>query len=91
MQEAEEGFGGFVVTGGDAAELLEPVEHALDAVAVLVVQEIACNWLGAIGPRRDDRQDAMKEQVLAHGIAVIAFVGQQYAGLRMLPSASSPR
>ena len=55
MQEAEEGFGGFVVTGSDAAELFEAVKHALDAIAVPVSQEVACNRLRAIGPGRDDR------------------------------------
>lgn len=79
MQEAEEEFGGLVVAGGDASELLEPIEHALDAVTILVSQEVACNGLGAIGPGRDDRQDAVKEQVFAHGVAVIAIVGQQHA------------
>jgi hypothetical protein len=34
-ERAEEGDRSFVVVGGDAAELLEPVEHPLEAVAVL--------------------------------------------------------
>ena len=61
MQEAEEGLGGFVVTGGDAMERLEAVQHTLDAFAVPVSQDTACNRLKAIGPR----QDAVDEQALA--------------------------
>lgn len=48
MQEAEEGFGSFIVAGGDTAELLEAVEYALDAVAVPVATEVARDRLGAI-------------------------------------------
>lgn len=48
MQESEEGFGGFVVASGDAAELLEAIEHPLDAVAVFVAPKVAGNVLGAI-------------------------------------------
>jgi len=79
MQEPQEGSGGFVVAGGDAAELLEAVKHPLDAVAILVSLEVAGDRDGAIGPRRDNRQDAMEKQALADGITIVAFVRQQHA------------
>jgi len=65
MQEPQEGSGGFVVAGGDAAELLEAVKHPLDAVAILVSLEVAGDRDGAIGPRRDNRQDAMEKQAVS--------------------------
>lgn len=62
IQETGEGFGRFVVTSGDVTERLEAVQHTLDAVAVHVSQDIACNRLMAIGPRQDHRQDALDEK-----------------------------
>ena len=41
MEEGQEGLGGFVVAGSDAPELLETIEHSLDAIAVPVLAEVA--------------------------------------------------
>ncbi len=37
-----------VVALSDAAKLLEPVEHTLDAIAILVSIDIAADWIFAI-------------------------------------------
>lgn len=41
----------------DAAELHEPIEHALDAVAVFGGAEVASDVRYAVGLGRDDRED----------------------------------
>ena len=56
-------------------------EHALDAVAIPVAAEIAGDRLTAIGLGRDDRQDALHQQVFANGVTIIALVGEQDLGL----------
>lgn len=49
MQECKEGFGDLVIAGSDATELLEAVEHAFDAVPILVAPpEVAGNRLGTV-------------------------------------------
>ena len=75
-EKAEEGDRSFVVAGGDAAELLEPVEHALDAVAVFVGAEVAGDGHFAVGLWRDDRQNALEQQAGPDVVAVVALVGQ---------------
>ena len=40
-EEGREGFRGFVEAYGNAPELLEPIEHAFEAVAALVGLEVA--------------------------------------------------
>jgi hypothetical protein len=40
-EKGGEGFSGFVVSGGDATKLFEPIEHPLDAFSVLVGSEVA--------------------------------------------------
>ena len=67
--------------GGDAAELLEFVEHTLDPVPVLIGAEVAGDGLFAVGLRRDDRQNALEQQAGADVVAVIALVGQHQLGL----------
>jgi hypothetical protein len=39
---------GLVVAGSDASELLQPVEHALDAISILVGFEVAGDWILAV-------------------------------------------
>ena len=53
MNAGEEGFGEFVVAGGDGSEMLERVEETLDEIAFAVEGEIACDagffgsiWMG---------------------------------------------
>lgn len=44
MEKAHEGQGRLVVSGCDAAHLLEVVEHPLDAVAVPVTPPVCFLW-----------------------------------------------
>ena len=77
MNERQERLGEFVIARGDASELLEMSEHALDAITVPITAEIAGYLLATIGLGRDDRQNALHQQLLANGITIISFVGQQ--------------
>lgn len=79
-QEAKEGDGGLVVSGCDAPELLELVEHALDPIAVLVGTVVAGDGLFAVGLGRDDRQNPLEQQAGADIVAVVALVGQHQPG-----------
>ncbi|SCW85002.1 hypothetical protein SAMN02927924_03354 [Sphingobium faniae] len=56
-------------------------EHALDTVAIPIALEIARDRLTAIGLGRDDRQDALYQQVFANGVTIITLVGEQGLGL----------
>ena len=51
-----------VVSGRNAAELLEAVEHPFDAVPVFVSPEIAGRWVLSVGLRRNDRPDPMDQE-----------------------------
>lgn len=69
-----------VVSGGDAAELLEFADGALDAVAMLVD-----GWVEIAGPvhagsLRDDRPGADRLGMVEDGVCVIGSVGDEVAG-----------
>lgn len=69
-----------VVSGGDAAEVLEPAEHALDEIAALVgfgVEGVMSLAGGVVG---DHRQRAALDQEAADGVAVVSGVGSQAVG-----------
>lgn len=61
------GWGGSAIR---AVPILEASEHALDAVAILVAAIIGMSGRLAVESRRNDRQDAAQEQVLAGAVAV---------------------
>jgi len=61
LEKGGEGFSGFIVSGGDTAKLLEPVEHPLDAVSVRVGSEVTGGRVFAVGLRRDDRSDPVDQ------------------------------
>lgn len=44
VEDADERQGGLVVAGRDAAHLLEVLEHALDAVAILLTPTVCFLW-----------------------------------------------
>jgi hypothetical protein len=58
-EECREGFSCLIVSGRNATELLEAVEHPLDAVSILVCPEVAGRRVLPIGLRRNDRPDPM--------------------------------
>ena len=76
-EECREGFSCLVVSGRNATELLEAVEHPLDAVPVLVSPEVAGRWVLPVCFRRNDRPDPVDQKLLAQEIAVIAFVSKE--------------
>ena len=80
-EEAEERQGGFVVAGGDAAELLDLVEHALDPVPVPILPVVAGRRVPAVRLGRNDGQDALDEQAVPDIVTVISLVGDHGFGL----------
>src|SRR5919112_272741 len=67
----------FVVTGGNAAELLDLAEEVLDQMAPLVHLEVAGDWGDPIGFGRDHGNRAPVVQLGAEPVAVEGFVRQQ--------------
>lgn len=80
-EEAEERQGGFVVARGDAAELLDLVEHALDPVPVPILPVVAGRRVPAVRLGRNDGQDALDEQAVPDIVTVISLVGDHGFGL----------
>ena len=80
-EEGGEGFCCLVEARGDAAELLEPVKHALDPVAVFVGLKVAWGPVLAVCFWWDHRNDASQQQILAHSVAIVSFVGQEQSRL----------
>lgn len=76
--EAEEGFGKFVVTGGYAPEVfdaLKEVFHQMPfAITALAIRAV----MFAVRARRDTRLDATLQQAFTEGIAIITFVGHEH-------------
>lgn len=66
-KECGEGFSGLVVSGRNATELLEAVEHPLDAVSVLVCPVVAGRQILSVGLWRNDRPDAVDQEILHAG------------------------
>ena len=81
IEESGERQRDFVVTGGNAALMLEVAEHPLDAVAVTIAAEVTGNVLAPVGLGWDDRQDAVRQQVHSNRVTIIALVCQQHLGL----------
>ena len=62
--------------------VLEPAEHALDAIALFVKLGVILDWLLAVLASGDARLDISCGQRLAEPIAVIATVGEECVGVR---------
>ncbi len=69
-----------VVAGGDAAELFELAEEALDAVAFPVEARVAGVFDGPVGPRRDDGLGPDPAQGLVEVVGVVGLVGDDGGG-----------
>jgi hypothetical protein len=74
--------GAAVVACGDAAPVLEPAEHALDAVALLVDVGVVGDRRLSVRPARDAGRDLEIDQGLAEPVTGVAFVGDQDLGVR---------
>lgn len=69
-----------VVPGGDAAELLEPGEHALDTVALFVEARVAGVFAGPVWPWRNDGLGADLAQRVVEMVGVVGLVGDDGGG-----------
>jgi hypothetical protein len=71
-----------VEAGGDATEVPEPSEAALDAIAFPVKPLVVAQLHLAVGARRDHGFGAASFQPIAQRVAVVAFVGDELLGWR---------
>src|SRR5271157_5123477 len=81
MQAREEIARGFLVAGGDAAELFDEIEEALDEIAFGVEGEVAIARDLAVRFWRDDRLDGPDFEALNKAAGVVAFVAEEGFGL----------
>ena len=77
-------LGEAVVPGGDAAEIFEASEHALDGVSVSVEIWREAVFPDAIGLWRDVWRRALGFDLSAHGVGVVAFVAMHEIARRHL-------
>ena len=75
-------MGELIVSGGDAAPILEPAETALDDIALLVSLPVVADFPVAIGFARDDGLDALFFEKGPDRIGVVAFVGEEFFDAR---------
>src|SRR5438132_14295511 len=79
MNSSQEIPGELVVSGGDAAEVLEPAKAALDDISAFVgafVEAMDDDTVGFVG---DDGLGAATNDFAAKVVAVIPFVGEESA------------
>jgi hypothetical protein len=84
------GRGELVVAGGDGPELLEPVDQALDAVAVALGRPVESRTAALALLGRDDRPDAALAEALASGPAAVALVARHPLGAEARTPAPGP-
>lgn len=70
-----------VVTGRDAAKLLEPADGAFDPVSEFVFDRIEGAFSGHTGALRDDRYSACGLDMVEDSVAVIGFIGEDMDGI----------
>ena len=73
-----------VISGGDAAEVLEPAEHTLDGIAAAIEPGREAVLPLAIGFRRDVGNASRRLDLAADGIAVIALVAVNHEASRQV-------
>src|SRR3954468_4388598 len=69
--------GTLFVSGGDASKVLQPVDHALDDVALAVCLAVEVGLATLVGLGRDHRGDAALAQGLPDAPAAVSFVAGQ--------------
>lgn len=79
MDGSEEISGELIVTRGYTPEILESAEAALDDVAALVGASIEAMQRHAVRFVGNDGSGAALDDERAEGVAVVAFIGEQYA------------
>jgi len=79
MNSGQEISGELVISGGDAAEVLEPAKAALDDVSAFVSAFVEAMDDDAVGLVGDDGLGAETDDVAAKVVAVIPFVGEESA------------
>jgi hypothetical protein len=79
MNSGQEMPGELVVSGGDAAEVLEPAEAAFDDISALVGVLVEVMDDNTVGFVRDDGLCAATNDFAAKVVAVIPFVGEERA------------
>src|SRR5262249_13685959 len=79
MNSGQEIPGKLVVSGGDASEILEPAEAALDDVSAFVCAFVEAMDDDAVGFVGDDGLGTTTSDFAAKVVAVISFVGEERA------------
>ena len=82
MNSSQEISGELIISGGDAAEVLEPAKAALDDISAFIgafVEAMDDDTVGFIG---DDGLGAATNDFAAKIVAVISFVGEERAHRR---------
>ena len=84
MQEGIESTGKFVVSGGDATELLESIEEALNQMASPVAMPVDRPFVFPIATGRNVGASARRFDGLDQFVTVIAFVGSNLTTYHVL-------
>lgn len=79
MDAPEENVGATVISGGDAAAVVEAAEHALDGVSALVEGAAEARFPAAVGLGRNVRDGLLALDQIADAVAVIGTVGMDDA------------
>lgn len=74
MEGSKEGFAQFVVASGNAAEMFELIEEALDTIALPIKLLVVGDDFASSVDGWDHRLDAVISQAFPDAIGIIAFV-----------------
>lgn len=77
MNSSEEVSSGFVVTGGDSAEVLKLEEEVLNEMSIFVPFNVVAAGCKPVGFRRDNRFDTFFFEDVKHPLpSIVSFVGE---------------
>ena len=77
MNRRKEVSGELVVSGGDAAKVLEAAEHTFDEVALTILDGVIRDQRLAPSDRGDDGFDVLPGQQMTQLVGVVSFVGEE--------------